>query len=56
MINLVWIICDMIIYGIEAVIIGIIMIGIIGMMEGGQYKNPKLKKVYDVLFSIDEEA
>lgn len=54
--SLIWIICDMIIYGFETIIIGVMMVGLIGFMEGGKYKNPKLQKVFDAIFSIEDEA
>ena len=56
MMDFIWMICNVIIYGFEAVIIGVMMIGLIGAMEGGKYKNQKLQKVFDVIFSIEDEA
>ena len=51
----IWTICNVIVYGFELIVFGMMVVGLIGFIEGGKFNNPTIQAIFDVLFKIEIE-
>lgn len=51
----IWLICNVIVYGFELLVFGAMVIGLIGLIEGGKFNNPIIQEIFDAIFKIDTE-
>lgn len=51
----IWTICNVIVYGFELIVFGMMVVGLIGFIEGGKFNNQIIQTVFDTLFKIEME-
>lgn len=51
----IWTICNVIVYGFESIVFGMMVVGLIGFIEGSKFNNQIIQTVFDTLFKIEME-